>query len=42
MIRIVIAEDQAMVRGALIALLSIEEDLEIIGEAANGMEAIAA
>ena len=40
MIRVVIAEDQAMVRGALIALLSIEEDLEIIGEAANGLEAI--
>jgi two-component system response regulator DesR len=40
MIRVVIAEDQAMVRGALIALLSIEEDLEIIGEAANGTEAI--
>lgn len=39
MIRVVIAEDQAMVRGALIALLSIEEDLEIIGEAANSMEA---
>jgi len=39
-IRVVIAEDQAMVRGALIALLSIEEDLEIIGEAANGLEAI--
>lgn len=42
MIRVVIAEDQAMVRGALIALLSIEEDLEIIGEAANGLEAIEA
>ncbi|HJF33695.1 MAG TPA: response regulator transcription factor [Sporosarcina psychrophila] len=41
MIRVVIAEDQAMVRGALIALLSIESDLEIVGEAANGMEAAA-
>ena len=40
MIRVVIAEDQAMVRGALIALLSIERDLEIVGEAANGLEAI--
>lgn len=40
MIRVVIAEDQAMVRGALIALLSIEIDLEIVGEAANGLEAI--
>lgn len=40
MIRVVIAEDQAMVRGALIALLSIEEDLKIVGEAANGKELI--
>ena len=38
MIRVVIAEDQAMVRGALIALLSIEEDLDIVGEATNGRE----
>ncbi len=38
MIRVVIAEDQAMVRGALIALLSIEADLAIVGEATNGKE----
>ena len=33
MIRVLIAEDQAMVRGALKALLAMEEDIEIVGEA---------
>jgi two-component system, NarL family, response regulator DesR len=32
MIRVLIAEDQAMVRGALKALLAMEEDIEIVGE----------
>jgi two-component system, NarL family, response regulator DesR len=32
-IRVLIAEDQAMVRGALKALLAMEEDIEIVGEA---------
>ena len=39
MIRVLIAEDQAMVRGALSALLGLESDLEVIGSAANGEEA---
>jgi two-component system response regulator DesR len=39
-IRVVIAEDQAMVRGALAALLAIEGDIEIAGEAQNGREAL--
>ena len=39
-IRVVIAEDQAMVRGALAALLAIEGDIEIAGEARNGREAL--
>jgi len=39
MIRIVIAEDQGMVRGALAALLNLEDDLEVIAEAGNGREA---
>ena len=39
MIRIVVAEDQGMVRGALAALLSLEPDLEVIGCAADGAEA---
>jgi two-component system response regulator DesR len=39
MIRVLIAEDQAMVRGALSALLKLESDLDVIGCAANGEEA---
>jgi two-component system, NarL family, response regulator DesR len=40
MIRVVIAEDQAMVRGALAALLSTEGDIEIAGQAQNGRDAL--
>ena len=36
MIRIVLAEDQAMVRGALVALLKLEPDFEIVADAADG------
>lgn len=39
MIRILLAEDQAMVRGALSALLKLESDLDVIGTAADGEEA---
>lgn len=39
-IRVVLAEDQGMVRGALAALLSIENDIEVIGMAADGQEAL--
>lgn len=39
MIRIVLAEDQAMVRGALVALLKLEPDFEIVGDAADGEKA---
>jgi two-component system response regulator DesR len=35
-IRILLAEDQAMVRGALSALLGLEDDLEVVGAAADG------
>jgi two-component system response regulator DesR len=41
-IRILIAEDQGMVRGALTALLNIESDLEVVAEARTGPEALAA
>lgn len=41
MIRIVIAEDQRMMLGALGSLLDLEEDMEVIGKAANGEEALA-
>jgi two-component system, NarL family, response regulator DesR len=39
MIRVLLAEDQAMVRGALTALLKLESDLDVIGSAADGEEA---
>ena len=35
-IRILIADDQALVRGALAALLDLEDDLEVVGEVARG------
>ncbi|KHD84073.1 response regulator transcription factor [Heyndrickxia ginsengihumi] len=40
MIRIVIAEDQGMLLGALGALLDMEDDMEVIGKASNGEEAL--
>ncbi|MCJ8006453.1 response regulator [Lederbergia wuyishanensis] len=40
MIRIVIAEDQRMMLGALGSLLNLEEDMEVVGKANNGVEAI--
>lgn len=39
-IRVLIAEDQAMVLGALAALLSTERDLEVTGQARDGAEAL--
>lgn len=39
MIRLVLAEDQAMVRGALAALLGLEPDVEVVGEAGDGLQA---
>lgn len=41
MIRILIAEDQALVRGALGALLGLEADFEVVGLAADGRQALA-
>ncbi len=41
MISVVIAEDQALVLGALAALLKLEGDLDVVGKAANGQEALA-
>jgi two-component system response regulator DesR len=36
MIRVLLAEDQAMVLGALSALLGLESDIEVVGAAADG------
>ncbi|MBM4763404.1 response regulator transcription factor [Bacillus sp. B15-48] len=40
MIRIVLAEDQRLLLGALGSLLSLEEDMEVVGQAQNGEEAL--
>lgn len=40
MIRIVIAEDQRMLLGALGSLLNLEDDMEVVGKACNGEEVI--
>jgi two-component system response regulator DesR len=42
MIRLVLAEDQALVRGALAALLGLEPDLQVVAEAGDGAAAWAA
>lgn len=42
MIRILIAEDQGMVRGALAALLALEGDLDVVSQVARGDEVVAA
>lgn len=39
MIRVVIAEDQKLLRGALISLLSLEVDIEVVAEAEDGLSA---
>ncbi len=38
-IKVVLAEDQTMVRGALAALLELEPDIRVAGQASNGREA---
>lgn len=40
MIKIVLAEDQTMLLGALGSLLDLEDDIEVIGKAKNGEEAV--
>jgi two-component system response regulator DesR len=41
MIRVLIAEDQTLVLGALAALLRLEPDLDVVGTAGNGKDALA-
>ncbi|GAA3529249.1 response regulator transcription factor [Aeromicrobium panaciterrae] len=40
MIRLLIADDQALVRGALAALLQMEDDLEVVAEVSRGDEVL--
>ncbi|MEA9787321.1 response regulator transcription factor [Xanthomonas campestris pv. raphani] len=39
MIRVLLAEDQALLRGALVALLGLENDITVVGSAADGESA---
>ncbi|MDO5533482.1 MAG: response regulator transcription factor [Propionibacteriaceae bacterium] len=41
MIRIVVAEDEHLIREALVSLLALEDDLEVVAQAASGDEALA-
>lgn len=41
MIKVLIAEDQALLLGALAALLRLEDDIDVVGTARNGQEALA-
>jgi two-component system response regulator DesR len=40
-IRILLADDEHLIRGAMAALLSLEDDLEVVAQAATGAEALA-
>ena len=42
MIRLLIADDQALVRGALAALLGLDRDIEVVAEVGRGDEVVAA
>ncbi|MDL9978007.1 response regulator [Microbacterium sp. ASV49] len=42
MIRLLVADDQALVRGALSALLGLEPDIEVVAEVGRGDEVVAA
>jgi two-component system, NarL family, response regulator DesR len=39
-IRVLLADDEHLIRGAIAALLGLEEDLEVVGQAATGAEAL--
>jgi DNA-binding NarL/FixJ family response regulator len=40
LIRVLVADDQALVRGGFKALLDARDDIEVVGEAADGAEAV--
>lgn len=42
MIRLLVADDQALVRGALASLLDLEDDLEVVAQVGSGAEVLAA
>ncbi|WP_370935703.1 response regulator [Amycolatopsis sp. cg13] len=42
MIRVLLADDQAMVRGALATVLGLEADIEVVGQVGSGDEVVAA
>ena len=39
-IKVLIADDHGVVRAGLISILAFEEDIEVVGEAANGIQAL--
>ncbi len=39
-LRVVVADDQAIVRGGLAALLEAEDDLTVVGQAGDGTQAV--
>ena len=41
MIRVVVADDHALVRGGFRMILEAQPDIEVVGEAANGLDAVA-
>jgi two-component system response regulator DesR len=41
MIKVLLADDQALIRQAFAALLGLEKDLEVVGQASDGTEAVA-
>jgi DNA-binding NarL/FixJ family response regulator len=40
LIRVLVADDQALVRGGFVALIDSEDDMEVVAEASNGREAV--
>jgi DNA-binding NarL/FixJ family response regulator len=39
-IRVLVADDQAAVRGGFVALIDAQQDMQVVGEATNGREAV--